>query len=230
MAEAAKNLNFNQQNQFFSPDEAGSSLRENKQASSQAMKTQIIDFDKAKSDILMSRQNSVNEEQSSTTTDQANDNKASTQDTSDSLNQIKLAAKLAANPTPAGIAAAAGEMALDAIKSGKGGKMITKELLKQSWLNLIDSWGLTLIYLNIHPWAGFIEGNKVFCKLGEETKSPAMFKKAIGMLEAIGILTLDFVVFIIILTLVSLIVLIADAIAHPIKNFGILWELFGISF
>ncbi|NCU44087.1 hypothetical protein EOM71_00200 [Candidatus Falkowbacteria bacterium] len=227
MAEAAKNLNFNQQNQFFSPDEAGSSLRENKQASSQAMKTQIIDFDKAKSDILMSRQNSDNQSQNSTEPNQINSEGTAAQDTADSLKQAQQLAKLAANPTVAGAAAVAGEMAIDAIKSGKGGKMATAELLKTWWTQLIDSFGLTLIPLNLQAWAGFIEGHKVFCKLGEEWKAPGIFKKAIGWLETAALLSLDLLVFLIILAAISFLIFIVNVMTHPLENMKILWDLFG---
>jgi hypothetical protein len=40
--------------------------------------------------------------------------------------------------------------------------------LRQAWLNLISSFGLTLIWINAHVILGMIFGNKVFCKLGEE--------------------------------------------------------------
>lgn len=231
MAEAARSLN-NEYN--INPGQWEAELlryqkhtEANQQANSQVINSQLSNRDNV-NERIMSRQNNDNNESMSTDSleqDQDNQN-----DAAETMKQAQQIAKLAANPTIAGAATMVAEQATDAIKKGEGGKMITKELLKQSWLHLIDSFGATLIYLNIHPWVGFIEGNKVFCKLGEETKSPAMFKKAMGMLEAIGIFALDFILFMIILVLIALIVLIADAIAHPIKNFGILWELFGISF
>lgn len=230
MAEAARSLN-NEHNINPGQWEADYLRYQKHTEANQQANSQVINSQLSSNNInerIMSRQN--NDNNNSMSTDSSEQDQDNQNDAAETMKQAQQIAKLAANPTIAGAATMVAEQATDAIKKGEGGKMITKELLKQSWLNLIDSWGLTLIYLNIHPWAGFIEGNKVFCKLGEETKSPAMFKKAMGMLEAIGIFTLDFVVFIIILTLVSLIVLIADAIAHPIKNFGILWELFGISF
>jgi hypothetical protein len=44
----------------------------------------------------------------------------------------------------------------------------TAYLLKASWLNLIDSFGLTLIYINLHLFGRSIFGDKVFCEMGEE--------------------------------------------------------------
>lgn len=230
MAEAARSLN-NEYN--INPGQWEAELlryqkhtEANQQANSQVINSQLSSNNI--NERIMSRQN--NDNNNSMSTDSSEQDQDNQNDAAETMKQAQQIAKLAANPTIAGAATMVAEQATDAIKKGEGGKMITKELLKQSWLHLIDSFGATLIYLNIHPWVGFIEGNKVFCKLGEETKSPAMFKKAMGMLEAIGIFALDFILFMIILVLIALIVLIADAIAHPIKNFGILWELFGISF
>jgi len=42
------------------------------------------------------------------------------------------------------------------------------KLLRQAWLNLISSWGVTLIWINIHLWLSYIFGEKLFCKLGKE--------------------------------------------------------------
>lgn len=230
MAEAARSLN----NEYISNSgqwEAELLRYQKHTEANQQANSQVINSQLSSNNInerIMSRQN--NDNNNSMSTDSSEQDQDNQNDAAETMKQAQQIAKLAANPTIAGAATMVAEQATDAIKKGEGGKMITKELLKQSWLHLIDSFGATLIYLNIHPWVGFIEGNKVFCKLGEETKSPAMFKKAMGMLEAIGIFALDFIVFMIILVLIALIVLIADAIAHPIKNFGILWELFGISF
>lgn len=46
----------------------------------------------------------------------------------------------------------------------------TSKLLQQAWLNLVTSWGLTLIWINIHVFLSYIFGEKLFCKLGEEWK------------------------------------------------------------
>lgn len=46
----------------------------------------------------------------------------------------------------------------------------TSKMLRQAWLHLIDSWGLTLIWINIHVFLRQILGEKLFCDLGEEWK------------------------------------------------------------
>lgn len=46
--------------------------------------------------------------------------------------------------------------------------MATSELLQKSWLNLIDSWGLTLLYINFHVFCRWVFGEELFCKLGHE--------------------------------------------------------------
>jgi|GEM_PF-2840951 len=46
--------------------------------------------------------------------------------------------------------------------------MATSELLQKSWLNIIDSFGLTLLYINFHVFCRWVFGEKLFCKLGHE--------------------------------------------------------------
>ncbi len=62
-----------------------------------------------------------------------------------------------------------GEQAVNAVASmvSRG----TSEALKESWMNLIDSFGLTLIYINLHVFCRFVLGEKFFCKLGQEWMS-----------------------------------------------------------
>lgn len=47
-------------------------------------------------------------------------------------------------------------------------KKSTSKLLRQSWLNLVDSFGLTFIWINIHAFLHVVIGDKFFCKLGAE--------------------------------------------------------------
>ena len=41
-------------------------------------------------------------------------------------------------------------------------------LLRMAWGNLIQSFGLTAIWINIHAFGNMVFGDKVFCPLGEE--------------------------------------------------------------
>lgn len=50
----------------------------------------------------------------------------------------------------------------------------TSKLLQSAWEYLIPSWGLTLIWINIHVFLSWVIGRDVFCKLGDEWLSGAM--------------------------------------------------------
>ncbi|MCX6793172.1 MAG: hypothetical protein NTY12_04050 [Candidatus Falkowbacteria bacterium] len=65
---------------------------------------------------------------------------------------------------------ALGKVKDEAVAAGQNAiSMATSELLQKSWLNAIDSWGLTvLFYINFHVFCRFVFGPKLFCKLGHE--------------------------------------------------------------
>jgi hypothetical protein len=80
------------------------------------------------------------------------------------LRQMVAQAKKSAAMPPAG-AIPAGEAGGEAPSPSAAG---TAALLKAAWLNIIDSFGLTLIYINLHLFGHSVFGEKVFCELGEE--------------------------------------------------------------
>ncbi len=99
----------------------------------------------------------------------------------------------------------------------------TSWLLKAAWLNLIDSFGLTLIYINLQVFLRWVLGDKFFCKLGEEwapklaqtggkeiAKSFGGAGKIAGIIEIMGLLVLDLAVLFIILGALGLIVMIVS--------------------
>ncbi|PIR92538.1 hypothetical protein COU01_01110 [Candidatus Falkowbacteria bacterium CG10_big_fil_rev_8_21_14_0_10_44_15] len=103
-------------------------------------------------------------------------------------------------------------------KAGAGAKFSTSALLKASWLNLIDSFGATLIYINIHVFLRWVLGEKFFCKLGEEwvpkqaeaaagQAGKAVSKNA-GIVEAMVLIVLDLIAGAVIIGALSLIVMI----------------------
>ncbi len=153
--------------------------------------------------------------------------KQDTQDIAEALQHAKQMAKqIADHPTPVGVIKAVNQEGREMAKKLRPVLMrrVTAELLKQSWANLLDSYGLTLIYLNIHAWFGFIEGHKIFCKLGEEIKAPATAQKFMGFLEMIGIILLDFIVLLIILCIISFISWFIGVVSHPINTlWGVLF-------
>jgi len=102
----------------------------------------------------------------------------------------------------------------------------TNKALRWAWLTLIPSFGLSLIYINIHVFLRFVFGEKLFCKLGEEWIPKPLagaggeagkgLSKSIGIIEVMGLLFLDLVAFIIILTALGLVVMIMGWIKHPL--------------
>lgn len=99
-------------------------------------------------------------------------------------------------------------------------KQGTSYLLKAAWLNVIDSIGLTLIWINIHVFLRWVVGDKLFCKLGEEWLPPQAAlaggkeaetaSKGIGLIETIVLLIVDFIVLMSILANLVLIVIIVQ--------------------
>ncbi|MFA5154874.1 MAG: hypothetical protein WC453_00405 [Patescibacteria group bacterium] len=122
----------------------------------------------------------------------------------------------------------------------------TSKLLQQSWLNLIDSFGLTLIWINIHVFLKMVVGEKFFCKLGEEWASlvpggeadplakeaAAKFGKPIGTVEAIALALCDLILLLLILAIISLVAMIVGVMENPLKAImallktitGSMWE------
>jgi hypothetical protein len=112
--------------------------------------------------------------------------------------QVKAAAKGMGQP-------GAGQKPSMAAVAGAGGnkaKMGTSQALKASWLNVIDSFGATLIYINFHAFARLIPGLRgMFCKLGEEwlpkgvsaESAPSLAGKIknIGLLEKLLLFLVD---------------------------------------
>lgn len=118
-------------------------------------------------------------------------------------------------------------------------KQGTSWLLKASWLNLIDSLGLTLIYINIHVFLHWVLGDKFFCKLGEEwapklaatggkeiAKSFGTAGKIAGIIEIMGLLLLDLAVLLIIFMNLALIVIIVSFMGGAgWEGAKLIWEL-----
>lgn len=101
----------------------------------------------------------------------------------------------------------------------------TGNFLQQCWLNIIDSWGLTLIWINIHVFLGIVLGHKLFCKLGEEWVSslpPALggegeVKKMTGLVEGMLLAFLDTLALALIFLFFVLVAMIVDAVTNPVR-------------
>ncbi|MDO8667754.1 MAG: hypothetical protein Q7K35_01495 [bacterium] len=96
-------------------------------------------------------------------------------------------------------------------------------LLRQAWINLLDSFGLTLIWINIHVFLKWTLGEDLFCKLGEEWLPKQVTEmagpggdaakgasKGFGLIEVIVLLILDLIVLAVIFGALALLVLIAQ--------------------
>jgi hypothetical protein len=110
----------------------------------------------------------------------------------------------------------------------------TDKLLQAAWEYLIPSFGLTLIWIDIHAFLNKSLGPWAFCDLGEEWL-PAEARKALGKsdsakssvalikkTEEIGCGCLNLGCLFITIGIIALIALIAEALAHP---FQVLWDL-----
>lgn len=123
-------------------------------------------------------------------------------------------------------------------------RKVTSELLRSSWTNLVPSWGLTLIWINIHIFLGMVLGNKYFCKLGVEwsdkvsgaiAKSGEIKKKldekagnSIGLVEKIGVGCADLGCLLLLGFIIAIIALLLRIVESPMSFFadmvGYVWD------
>ncbi len=107
----------------------------------------------------------------------------------------------------------------------------TSSLLRSAWINLIPSWGLTVIWINIHVFLGKVLGNKFFCKLGQEwmdrpgaaaaSKNNSAAKEAgkiIGTFESMGLGCINLGCLMILIANIVLISLILKILVNPIRT------------
>ncbi|MCX6745700.1 MAG: hypothetical protein NTX00_01630 [Candidatus Parcubacteria bacterium] len=125
-------------------------------------------------------------------------------------------------------AAGKGAQAASQVVSGLG-KKITAELLKNSWLYLIETFGATILYINFHFFGKYIAGSDAFCEFGEEvipeipgmesaTKEVSSFAKWV---EIIALFLLDFLIILLVFFLVIVLVspvLLAIGVIQWIQN------------
>lgn len=144
-------------------------------------------------------------------------------------NELKL--KQRAARQQAGTDSAKGE--LESLATS-GIKMGTSRLLELAWLNLIDSFGLTLLWIDAHVCLSLIFGKDVFCRLGEEWSMGTGAAGAIGaaegkaaaaaapgkgrgamLVEAAGVAFLNLLLLVIIIVVIVSVGMILYAITHP---------------
>lgn len=106
----------------------------------------------------------------------------------------------------------------------------TSSLLRSAWINLVPSWGLTVIWINIHVFLSQVLGSKLFCKLGHEwTDRPGAAAaggknqvgkevgKAIGTFESMGLGCINLGCLMILFAVLALIGLIVEITLNPIR-------------
>jgi len=99
-------------------------------------------------------------------------------------------------------------------------KIGTSNALRWAWMTLIPSFGLSLIYINIHVFLRMVLGEKLFCKLGEEWipkqvsavggEAGKSLSKSIGIIEVMGLVFLDLMALFLIIVVFSLLTLITS--------------------
>jgi len=112
-------------------------------------------------------------------------------------------------------------------------KQGTSNLLKAAWGNLIDTFGLSLIWIDIHIFLSQVLGKDLFCSLGEEwfpkgtPRNLEGAKKSVGMAEGMGVACLNLGCLILVICVLSLIAMIVSGIENPFKAikaiFGTIW-------
>jgi hypothetical protein len=113
-------------------------------------------------------------------------------------------------------------------------KMATANGLRWAWLTLIPSWGLSIIYINMHVFLRFVLPD-LFCKLGEEWvpkqakaltgEAGGLAGKGIGILEIIALVIIDLILLILLLIILTIIVWISESLVLKILDTGVkVWE------
>lgn len=115
----------------------------------------------------------------------------------------------------------------------------TSKLLQQAWYNAIETYGLTLLYVNVHVFLRWVIGEKYFCKLGDEwlTKIGSSGKiksgssgaflldlpaRGVGLLEVGLIIALDLILLLLILASLALPAMIVYLIVNPTEAASLL--------
>lgn len=100
----------------------------------------------------------------------------------------------------------------------------TSGLLRQAWIHLLDTWGATLLYIDLHVFLQKVLGEKLFCRLGGEwfPKAGKATKEKIGLAESMGCCLLNLVFFYIIIVILTMIFLMLDIIKNPLSY---VWEM-----
>lgn len=108
----------------------------------------------------------------------------------------------------------------------------TSAFLRAAWIHMIDSFGLTLLYIDIHIFGNKVFGDNVFCPIGEEwfDKASVSWEKGGGELgkrvvkpvataEKIGVGGLNLGCLLIFLAIFALVALLIKVLESPVSTF-----------
>ena len=147
-------------------------------------------------------------------------------------------------PGPAGLATRAALMmakknqpkSADQSSTGNGNPA-TSNLLKAAWQNIIPTFGLSVIWIDIHIILSQVLGKDLFCSLGSEwlpkgtPRNLDGAKRSLGLTEGMGVGCLNIGCLVIFLSVLVVIAMIVTGINNPlevIKNiFATLWCAIG---
>jgi hypothetical protein len=111
--------------------------------------------------------------------------------------------------------------------AGTSANRATGKLLRQAWLHLVDSFGLTLIWIDVHVFLGAVFGNKFFCKLGAEWMDDNIVSaqaekaksqgKIIGTVEPMGLACCNLGCLFIVIAAFSVVAMMLNVIANPLE-------------
>ncbi|OGY48002.1 MAG: hypothetical protein A3J65_00160 [Candidatus Buchananbacteria bacterium RIFCSPHIGHO2_02_FULL_45_11b] len=129
---------------------------------------------------------------------------------------------------------------LAGLEKALGTQMASGKILKQSWINLIDSWGLTYFYIAFHFLAAyFTPFSNFFCKFGEEWlpqqakakggEAAKQASKGLELVESCGCVLIGLALFFAIMGVLVLFATLGYAYEHKLETLyqlgpGIAWE------
>lgn len=109
--------------------------------------------------------------------------------------------------------------------------------LKAAWLNIIDSFGGTLIYINFHAFGRFILGEKAFCSLGEEwipqsmrslSESPSVKSKIkkLALVEKMLLILVDAIVLLCLVIIAVMLIVVVKIMTNGfVENFKLILSI-----
>lgn len=111
-------------------------------------------------------------------------------------------------------------------------RLATDALLRTAWTSAFGTFGLSLIWVNIHVFMRYVLGRAFFSRLGHEWlsgrgkmlknagKSAETAQSAMGLVEGLILATVNFLLFFSIVSFLTLIAFAVGLIAHPIQFIG----------